>query len=123
MNRKKILSPNSEFERREELNSLREAALDDADHDILNQAVTGDLESIALIGILLKDNSLLNKARLLIGTRSMSVPELRIECELLLGDIDREALLKEIAFVYTTQALTEVEEVVYFEVSHLISDI
>lgn len=68
MDSRKILSPNSEFERQEELRGLLNIALSRNDITTLNQCPTQDYESIGLIGcILVNDNSLTNLARLLIA--------------------------------------------------------
>ncbi len=92
LNQKHILSPNSEFDRREELSKALSQIelLTEEDLNILKKCSTEDHEAIGMIGCLLKDDSYINKARLIIASLNRSNTELAENAKHLLNCSDSE---------------------------------
>ena len=69
-----ILRPNSEFERRIILQYYldNDVQINEIERNILNECHVSEHESIGIIGCLLKDKSLLNSLRLVIGASNRS---------------------------------------------------
>ena len=123
MNESAIRQPNSEFERKEELNKALGATLSEKDQLVLKECTTQDYESIALIGCLLKDDSLVNLARLMIGTKNRSNRELANKAEDRLTSYDQEALIDKIAseFISNTDNISEIEDKIYYALFDVLS--
>lgn len=92
MDTRAILTPNSEFERKQELNKLfySDRILSKEDIDVLNSCTTEDHECIGLIGCILNDQSDVNKARLIIATHNYSNIDLATKAEELLSCSEKE---------------------------------
>ena len=108
LNPKHILSPNSEFDRRQELNKVlqQKLILTTEDRNLLRQCPTEDHETIGMIGCLLKDDNYINKARLLIAYLNRSNTDLSqranslLNCseeklELLINQLSERYILKD----------------------------
>ena len=119
MNTRAILSPNSEFERKQELNKLFNSnkTLSKKEIDVLNSCTTEDHESIGLIGCVLKDNSNVNKARLIIASNNQSNIELVSKADNLLSCSEKEldSLVTKLAdiFILESENKTDYEDKVY----------
>jgi hypothetical protein len=115
LNKTHILSPNSEFDRRQELtNTLKNnSALSDPEKAILKQCPTEDHECIGLIGCLLKETSMVNKARLSIALLNRFNYELSETADQLLNCTESEfqALIDELAEYF----ITKDEEITAYE--------
>jgi hypothetical protein len=116
MNTRNILSPNSEYERQEELRSLFSRELSLEDIACLNSSPTEDHNSISLIGCLLKDDhSLINLARLLIAKSIPYQKDLYTIATKELSKYDDEKLLEAISkeFIENTDNLSKVENKIF----------
>jgi len=119
LNTRAILSPNSEFERKQELNKLFNSnkTLSKKEIDVLNSCTTEDHESIGLIGCVLKDNSNVNKARLIIASNNQSNIELVSKADNLLSCSEKEldSLVTKLAdiFILESENKTDYEDKVY----------
>ncbi|MDT0552737.1 hypothetical protein [Urechidicola vernalis] len=124
MNIKAILSPNSEFDRKQELNKLLYEDISESEKEILKQCKTQDDESIGLIGCILKDNSLENKARLLIASKNIYHESLSKIADGLLENEDLGSLTESIVnrFIREQNELTEVEDKIYFMLMNILKD-
>ena len=111
-----ILQPNSEFERKQELNKYLTENIYEMDKQILRLCTTQDDECIGMIGCVLKDNTLENKARLLIASKNIYHDSLSEIADRLLEDEDIESLTETIAnrFLREQDELTEIEDKIYF---------
>jgi len=116
MNESAIFQPNSEFERKQELNRLLDSTLSEREEELLRKCTTQDHESIALIGCLLQDESLVNLARLIIATKNQSNLNLANKAEERLLKYNQEALIEKISveFISNTKNINEVEDKIYF---------
>ena len=119
MNKKHILSPNSEFERREELARLlsRAGYHSEDELEILRSCTTEDHESIGMIGCLLKDNSPLNMSRLILASLNNSNTELSGRAKTILNKTGQEIneIIDDLALRFSsgTVDLPEYENRVY----------
>lgn len=119
MNKRKILSPNSGYERSVELNKLFTdfVELNEDDIVILNSCTTEVPEEIGLIGCILKQNNYLNNARLLIGSLHTYNFELVDRANQILNRSEKETktLIDEIAkrFLENTDEISKYENKVY----------
>ena len=119
MNPTAILTPNSAFERREELTKLflEERNLSEKEISTLNLCTTEEAESIGLIGCILNSKNNLNKARLIIASRNSSNKALAQKAIELLActDEELELLIDKIvdAFFLESEDKTNYEDKVY----------
>jgi hypothetical protein len=119
LNATAILTPNSEFERREELTKLfyKGRKLSEKESAILNLCNTEEPECIGLIGCVLNDKSNLNNARLIIAYHNASNKELANKAKELLACTDQELelLIDEIVdiFFIESEDKTAYEDKVY----------
>lgn len=119
LDKDKILSPNTEFERRQELTRLLKefAILTERDHTILKSCATEDHESIGIIGCLLKDNSNINNARLIIASLNESNIELANSANsiLNLSESELNILIDKLANLYIlkTDEISIYEDKIY----------
>ena len=116
MNTRNILSPNSEYERQEELRSLFNKELSLEDIACLNLSTTEDHNSISLIGCVLKDDhSLVNLARLLIAKSIPYEEELYTMAAEELSKYDDKNLIEAIAkeFIENSDNLSKVENKIF----------
>jgi len=120
LNKKLILSPNSEYERREELSRLflTNEKLTSKEVDIIELCTTEDHESIGLIGCILKNKTDINMARLIIASHNRSNITLASKAKELLSKTDNELelLINKLAekFILNTDELTEYEDKIYY---------
>ncbi|OIQ39373.1 MAG: hypothetical protein BM563_04335 [Bacteroidetes bacterium MedPE-SWsnd-G1] len=124
MNIKAILSPNSEFDRKQELNKLLHKVISESDKEILKQCTTQDHESIGLIGCILKEDDLVNKARILIASKNIYHESLSDIADELLKTDERELLTDSIAhrFLSEQDDLTEIEDKIYYILMGILSN-
>ena len=119
LNERKILTPNSEFERREELLRMLTQSIEPSKEDIvvLNLCTAEDHETIGMIGCILKDNSDLNKARLLIASLNLSNIDLvnRANTILNLSEIELNKLIDKFAnkFLSNSNGVSIYEDKIY----------
>lgn len=119
MNKRKILSPNSGYERSVELNKLFTdfVELNEGDIAVLNYCTTEVPEEIGLVGCILKQNNYLNNARLLIGSLHQYNFELADRANQILNRSEEEikTLIDEIAerFLEKSDELSKYENKVY----------
>ncbi|MCH4823209.1 hypothetical protein ML462_08480 [Gramella lutea] len=104
INKRAILSPNSEFERREELLRLSNCELSEKEKEILRACDTEDHESIGMIGCLLAEENRKNSIRLLIATRNRSNLALAEKAKNLLGDIDEQEMIESLSEVFLLES-------------------
>lgn len=127
MNPKVILTPNSEFERKQELNKLfySNQNLSKEEIDLLNSCTTEDHECIGLIGCILKDQSYLNKARLIIATHNQSNTDLATKAKELLhcSEKELEELITKLVDVFLLEEYkkTAYEDKIYSTLFHVIN--
>ncbi|MEP0356543.1 hypothetical protein [Paraglaciecola sp.] len=99
-----ILHPNSEFERKNELQTLflNDLKLTTDDHSVLKMCTTEDHESVGLIGCLLNDNTYVNKARLIIASNNQYNDELANRATELLScsESELQALIEVLSDIY-----------------------
>ena len=119
LNERKILTPNSEFERREELLRMLTQSIEPSKEDIavLNLCTAEDHETIGMIGCILKNNSDLNKARLLIASLNLSNIDLvnRANTILNLSEIELNKLIDKFAnkFLSNSDGVSIYEDKIY----------
>lgn len=122
-----ILRPNSEFERKNELQTLflNDVKLTAEEQNVLKMCTTEDHESVGLIGCLLNDGTNLNKARLIIASNNRYNDELAIRAAELLScsESELQALIEVLSDIYITkfQEISAYENKVYgilFDVLH-----
>lgn len=129
LNKRKILSPNSSFERQVELRKLFTNFVDlsKEDCEVLKACITEVSEEIGLIGCLLKEDNHLNNARLLIASLERHNNQLNDRATKLLSRTKEEidTLIKELAnrFLIDTDELSEYENKVYFILFSILEDI
>lgn len=118
-----ILTPNSEFERKEELNALLNRSLLENEEQILRDCTSQDHESIALIGCILKDDSLVNLARLIIATKNHSNIDLANRAELRLSEYNQQELIEKISAEFLSNAdnISEIEDKTYYTLFDILS--
>lgn len=127
MNTEAILTPNSEFERKQELNKLfySNQSLSKEEINVLNSCTTEDHECIGLIGCILNDKSYVNKARLIIATNNHSNIDLATKAEELLSCSEKEleVLITEIADVFLREKhkKTRYEDKIYSTLFYVIN--
>jgi hypothetical protein len=123
MNRSAILQPNSEFERKEELNRLLNKTISEEEQQVLKECTTQDHESIALIGCIVKEDSLVNLARLIIASKNQSNIELALMAEMRLSGYEQQKLIEQMSeqFLTNTQNISEVEDRVYYTLFDVLS--
>lgn len=127
MDTRAILTPNSEFERKEELNRLfySDKSLSKEEIDVLNSCTTEDHECIGLIGCILKDQSDVNKARLIIATHNHSNRDLATKAEELLSCSEKELelLITKLADVFLLEKYekTRYENKIYSTLFYVIN--
>jgi len=123
MNRSAILQPNSEFERKEELNRLLNKTISEEEQQVLNECTTQDHESIALIGCIVKEDSLVNLARLIIASKNQSNIELAHMAELRLLGYEQQKLIEQMSeqFLTNTQNISKVEDRIYYTLFDVLS--
>ncbi len=113
MNKEKILQPTSEYERQLELESLIGNDLSKEERVILNSCLTNDLRSMYLIGLILKEKTLLNIARLLMVSEDpVGNPDYKKMAKEIIVDYDIDDLLYKIADA-SYQNISQVETLVY----------
>ncbi|MEO9945705.1 MAG: hypothetical protein ABJH28_18640 [Paraglaciecola sp.] len=99
-----ILHPNSEFERKNELQTLflNDVKLSAEDQNVLKACTTEDHESVGLIGCLLNDGTYVNKARLIIASNNQYNDELAYRATELLSCTESElqALIEVLSDIY-----------------------
>lgn len=122
MNESAILQPNSEFERKEELNKLLKESISEKQEQRLRECTTQDHESIALIGCILKEDSLVNLARLIIATKNQSNQALANEATKRLSKYNEKELIEKISDEFLTNAdnISEIEDKVYATLFYLL---
>ncbi len=123
MNKKAILQPNSEFERKQELNKYLLKEISEEEKQILRQCTAEDFESIGIIGCILKEDSLENKARILIASKDRyheSLSDIALD---LLKYIDIEELIDSIChrFLVEQETLTPIEDKIYYILMGILS--
>jgi hypothetical protein len=127
MDTRAILTPNSEFERKQELNRLfySNQNLSKEEVDVLNSCTTEDHECIGLIGCILKDQSDVNKARLIIATHNHSNIDLATKAEELLSctENELEELINTLADVFLLEEnkKSTYEDKIYSTLFHVIN--
>ncbi len=123
MNRSAILQPNSEFERKEELNRLLNKTISEEEQQVLKECTTQDHESIALIGCIVKKDSLVNLARLIIASKNQSNIELAHMAELRLLGYEQQKLIEQMSeqFLTNTQNISKVEDRIYYTLFDVLS--
>lgn len=123
MNKSAILQPNSEFERKEELNKLLDTTLSKSEQLVLKECATQDHESIGLIGCILKDDSLVNLARLMIANKNRSNLALANKAEDRLSKYDQEELIDRVSdeFLCNAENLNEIEDKIYYTLFGILS--
>jgi len=124
LKKKAILEPNSEFERKQELNKYLLQEISEEEKQILRQCTSEDHESIGLIGCILKDESLENKARILIASKNEYHESLSQIAEDLLRDNDTEVLIDKISlrFLVEHDDLSQIEDKIYFILMGILSN-
>ncbi len=123
MNRSAILQPNSEFERKEELNRLLNKTITEEEQQVLKECTTQDHESIALIGCIVKEDSLVNLARLIIASKNQSNIELAHMAEMRLLGYEQQELIEQMSeqFLTNTQNISKVEDRIYYTLFDVLS--
>ncbi len=123
MNRSAILQPNSEFERKEELNRLLNKTISEEEQQVLKECTTQDHESIALIGCIVKEDSLVNLARLIIASKNQSNIELAHMAEMRLLGYEQQELIEKMSeqFLTNTQNISKVEDRIYYTLFDVLS--
>lgn len=119
LDKRKILTPNSGYERQVELLRFFKGniALTQEERDILNKCPTESYEEIGLIGCILKENSFINYARLLIASLHQYNFDLVDRATAILNHSDKEIkLLTEqlsVRFLQKSKELSAYENKVY----------
>lgn len=127
LDKRKILTPNSGYERQMELLRLFNdcVVLSDEDREVLNTCTTEVPETIGLIGCILKEDSNINNARLLIASLHKYNTELVESANKILNKSEKEinTLIDELSmrFLIETEELSEYEDKVYFILFELLS--
>jgi hypothetical protein len=127
MDTRAILTPNSEFERKQELNKLfySNQSLSKEEIDVLNSCTTEDHECIGLIGCVLKVQSDVNKARLIIATHNRSNIDLVTKAEELLScsEEELELLITHLADIFLREKhqKTRYEDKIYSTLFYVIN--
>ena len=123
MNRSAILQPNSEFERKEELNRLLNKTISEEEQQVLKECTTQDHESIALIGCIVKEDSLVNLARLIIASKNQSNIELAHMAEMRLLGYEQQKLIEQMSeqFLTNAQNISKVEDRIYYTLFDVLS--
>ncbi|MDW7693029.1 hypothetical protein R9C00_10135 [Flammeovirgaceae bacterium SG7u.111] len=90
--------------------------LSEEECQVLRNCPTQDFESIALIGCILKDDTLVNHARRIIATRNKSNTSLANLAKQLLSPYDEEELIEKISyeFITNTDALNKIDDNIYY---------
>lgn len=113
MNIEKILHPTSEYERQLELESLIGKYLSKEERVMVNSCLTNDLRSMYLIGLILREKTMLNIARLLLVSEDPAGnPEYKKMAKEIIIDCDIDEILYAIASA-KDENLTQVETLVY----------
>lgn len=129
LDKQKILNPNSDYERHSELMRLfeKQIELTQEDLNLLNACKTESYESIGIIGCLLKENSNINNARLLIASLHQYNDNLVDRAIQILNRTDTEikTLIEQLSirFIQEADELSEYENKVYFILFELLSDL
>lgn len=119
LNPKHILSPNSEFDRRQELTKAlqQKLILTTEDCDLLRQCPTEDHEAIGTIGCLLNEDNYINKARLIIGYSNRFNYDLSEQAETLLdcNETELELLIDTLSkhYIENDDELSNYENKIY----------
>lgn len=129
LDKRKILTPNSGYERQIELLRLFEdpVKLTEEDRDILNACTTEASETIGLIGCVLKENTNINNARLLIASLHEYNFELADSANEILNRSEKEInnLIDHLSirFIRKSEELSEYENKVYFILFGILSNL
>lgn len=129
LDKRKILTPNSGYERQIELLRLFEdpVKLTEEDRDILNACTTEVSETIGLIGCVLKENTNINNARLLIASLHEYNFELADSANEILNRSEKEInnLIDHLSirFIRKSEELSEYENKVYFILFGILSNL
>ena len=129
LDKRKILTPNSGFERQEELLRLfaDPVKLTEEDCEVLNACTTEASETIGLIGCVLKEDSNINNARLLIASLHQYNFELVDRANEILNQSEKEVntLIDHLSerFISKSDELSEYEDKVYFILFGILSNL
>lgn len=129
LDKRKILSPNSSYERQIELLRLftDSVELTEEDRNVLNACTAEVPETIGLIGCILKENSDINNARLLIASLHQYNFELVERANEILNRSEKEinTLIDDLSirFIRETEELSKYEDKVYFILFGILSDL
>ena len=129
LDKRKILTPNSGYERQIELLRFFEDPLELTEEDcaILNACTTEASETIGLIGCILKEDTNINNARLLIASLHQYNFELADRASQILNRSEKEinTLIDELSvrFINKTDELSEYENKVYFILFGILSNL
>lgn len=120
-----ILQPNSEFERKQELNKYLSENVYEIDKQVLRLCTTQDDECIGMIGCILKDDTLENKARILIASKNIYHESLSEIADELLKNENIENLVDRIAhrFLREQDDLTEIEDNIYYILMSILKNV
>ena len=116
---KHILSPNSEFDRRQELAKAlaQQLILTTEDRNLLRQCPTEDHEAIGMIGCLLNEDDYINKARLIIAYSNRFNYDLSEQAERLLdcNETELELLIDNLSkhYIENDDELSNYENKIY----------
>lgn len=128
LNPKHILSPNSEFDRRQELAKALEQQLilTTEDRNLLRQCPTEDHEAIGMIGCLLNEDNCINKARLIIAYSNRFNYDLSDQAEKLLdcNETELELLIDNLSkhYIENDDKLSNYENKIYSILFRILSN-